>query len=95
MPLYEYRCSTCSGFELSFPMGQAPAASSCPQCGDPSPRRPSVPRLSLGSTGARRLLDSTARSAEQPDIVRSVPANGSRPASRTTTNPLHRKLPRP
>jgi putative FmdB family regulatory protein len=95
MPLYEYRCSCCSGFELSFRMGQAPVVMDCPRCGVASPRRLSVPRLVSTNTPARRLLESTHRSAEQPDVVQTIPPAGSRPAPRGITNPLRRNLPRP
>jgi len=93
--LYAYRCPGCPEFEASFPMGQAPSSTACPQCAQPAPRRLSVPRLATGSTAARRLVESTQRSAEQPDVVRALPTRGgSRPPTHST-NPLHRRLPRP
>jgi len=95
MPSYEYRCSSCSEFEVFFPMGQASASMSCPRCGQPSPRRLSVPRLGFGSSAARRLIESTSRSADQPDVVQTIPRAAPRPTPSSTTHPLHRKLPRP
>ena len=41
-----------------------------------------------------RLHDRTRGSADTPDIVRNLPGRDGR-ASPVTTNPLHRKLPRP
>ena len=95
MALYAYRCPSCPEFEASFPMGQAPAATECPQCAEPARRRLSVPRLSSGSTAARRLVESTERSAEHPDVVQTVPNLGGNCPAPRSTNPLHRKLPRP
>ncbi|MCQ1951306.1 MULTISPECIES: FmdB family zinc ribbon protein [Arthrobacter] len=101
MPLYAYRCaaggsagSICPDFEVRLSMGSAPASLPCPDCGAPARRRFTAPNLSHASSSAYRLIESTERSASEPDVVRS-PGPGTRPAGRNTTNPLHRKLPRP
>ncbi|MDK1359873.1 zinc ribbon domain-containing protein [Arthrobacter sp. zg-Y1219] len=108
MPLYAYRCPDCSDhpagsdFEASLAMGEAPGSLPCPVCGAPAPRRFTAPHLSRAYSSAYRLIESTQRSAAEPAVVRS-PADGPRPAGprpggrrgNITTNPLHRKLPRP
>ncbi|UWX97430.1 zinc ribbon domain-containing protein [Arthrobacter zhaoxinii] len=103
MPLYAYRCAargsagfTCADFEVQLAMGSAPASLPCPVCGAPARRRFTAPNLSRASSSAYRLIESTQRSAAEPAVVRSPdPLSGTRPAGNITTNPLHRKLPRP
>ncbi|MCC3302724.1 FmdB family zinc ribbon protein [Arthrobacter sp. zg-Y895] len=100
MPLYAYRCGsagfTCADFEVQLAMGSAPASLPCPSCGAPARRRFTVPNLSRASSTAYQLIESTQRSASDPAVVRSPgPMSGTRPAGNITTNPLHRKLPRP
>ena len=95
MPLYSYRCPDCADFDVQRPMGQAPDSLICPGCGKVSARRFTAPNLSRASSSAYRLIESTHRSATEPAVVRSPGAGaGSGPAN-ITTNPLHRKLPRP
>lgn len=99
MPLYAYRCAAATGavcpeFEVSLPMGSAPGSVPCPACGNPSPRRFTAPNLSRASSSAYRLIEGTQRSAAEPDVVRS-PVSGPRTGRSGTSNPLHRKLPRP
>lgn len=96
MPLYAYRCPQCSEFEVNFDMGQAPGTIPCPACNTSSPRRFTAPHLSRAASSAYRLIESTQRSASEPAVVRSPgPAVPGTPGRGVTTNPLHRKLPRP
>ena len=100
MPLYAYRCPVCSDFEILRAMGDAPDSLPCPGCAQPSARRFTAPHLSRASSSAYRLIESTRRSAAEPAVVRSPgaggPGNGARTAGgNISTNPLHRKLPRP
>ncbi|MCC9205908.1 FmdB family zinc ribbon protein [Arthrobacter sp. zg-Y769] len=96
MPLYAYRCADCLDFEVQFAMGSAPASLPCPACGAPARRRFTAPNLSRASSSAYRLIESTQRSASEPAVVHSPgPQPGTRPAGNISTNPLHRKLPRP
>ncbi len=96
MPLYEFRCPEGTQFEASFSMSQAPQSLDCPTCGQASRRRISSPRLSISGTAEFKLIDSTKRSAHEPEIVSNrPPASGTAPATRYTHNPLHQKLPRP
>jgi putative FmdB family regulatory protein len=94
MTLYEYRCAACDAVELNFAIGQAPQSAECPGCGRQVRRVFSPPRLSIAGTSAYKLLDSTARSAHEPDVVSGLPGSKA-PRQRYTHNPLHQKLPRP
>jgi putative FmdB family regulatory protein len=93
MPRYDYRCPEGTTFEASFPMGHAPDALECATCGKPARRRISAPHLSTAGSSAYRLIESTRRSAHEPDVVTSLPGSARRPV-RYTANPLHQKLPR-
>lgn len=94
MPIYEFRCESAHEYERSVPISARDEAQDCPDCGAPSRRRISAPRLSRLGSSAGKLLDATARSAHEPAVVDRVP--GARPAAtRTTTDPRHARLPRP
>lgn len=96
MPIYEYRCPEGDTFESSYGIGSAPDAVPCPQCRGTARRRISAPHLSGTNTPAFRLLDSTARSASEPEIITSrIPGPPSGKPRRISSNPLHQKLPRP
>ncbi|MGF7122553.1 FmdB family zinc ribbon protein [Rhodococcus sp. BE178] len=95
IPLYQFRCAQCGPFDRTYSMATVPDSSACPACASDARRQITGPRLGHGSSTQMRLLDSTARSASEPAVV-----SGPRPGARTavqnvTTNPLHRKLPRP
>lgn len=96
MPTYEFRCPECTDFDLIFDMRSVPDVAQCPRCGGTSRRRVSAPRLSRGGSAAARLIESTQRSAHEPEVVDSpAPRRRSAPTQRYTSNPLHQKLPRP
>lgn len=96
MPLYEFRCPEGTSFEASFSMSQAPQLLDCPACGQASRRRISAPMLSISGSAEFKLIESTKRSAHEPEVVSNrLPAGGTEPATRYTRNPLHQKLPRP
>ncbi|MCG2620911.1 zinc ribbon domain-containing protein [Arthrobacter sp. I2-34] len=67
----------------------------CPTCQSPSRRKISAPRLSIAGSAGFKLIDSTKRSAYEPQVVSSPPATGRRKVQTYTDNPLHKKLPRP
>ncbi|MEC5181587.1 FmdB family zinc ribbon protein [Arthrobacter sp. CG_A4] len=95
MATYEYRCSDGSLFEETHPMGKAPDAVPCPSCGAPSRRLISAPHFSKAGSQAFRLIDATKRSAAEPDVVTSRLPGTPRRLQPYSSNPLHRKLPRP
>lgn len=96
MPLYEFRCPEGNTFEATFTMSQAPQLLECPQCGQESRRRITAPKLSISNSAEFKLIDSTKRSAHEPEVVSNrLPSTGESSATRYTHNPLHQKLPRP
>ena len=94
MPTYAFRCPRCGEFELVRPMSAAAAGAGCPHCGAPARRVFGAPALRAGDPGLRRALDASARSADSPDVVTAVPGRR-RGGVRTTTDPRHRRLPKP
>src|SRR3990167_5966944 len=64
MPLYEFSCSFHASFEISKPMSQSGAATSCPTCGEvalkvitmPNIKIVNTPRLQFGSGSAGRVI---------------------------------------
>lgn len=95
MPLYEFRCPEGTQFEASFPMSRAPQLLDCPQCGQQARRRISAPKLSMAGSAEYKLIDSTMRSAHEPEVVSNrLPSKGQASPTRYTHNPLHQKLPR-
>lgn len=95
MPLYAYRCADCRDFEVQLPMSEVREATSCPECGAQAPRRFTSPNLSLSSSGAYKLIESTERTASEPAVVSSPGPRQTRAGTGVTRNPLHQKLPRP
>ena len=94
MTMYAFRCRDCGPFDLGYPIGTAPDRSSCPDCGGSSTRMITAPGLAGGRTPYRSAVERSMASAHVPQVVSSVPGTNRRPAP-VTTNPLHRKLPRP
>ncbi|MGZ8178390.1 FmdB family zinc ribbon protein [Williamsia sp. SKLECPSW1] len=93
MPLYVFRCATCPDVERSFSMSRVPAEIDCATCS--SPARRVVTGVGVGSDPtATRLLDATAATAERPAVVGNVPGRRAAPR-RVSTDPRHRRLPRP
>jgi len=43
MAAYDYRCESDGVFELTLPLGTAPTAAPCPECGEDAPRIYSAP----------------------------------------------------
>jgi putative FmdB family regulatory protein len=96
MPIYEYRCPQCRVFEVIRPMGGAADFESCPRCEQPARRKMSAPNLSRTGTAAFGLIDSTQHSAWEPRVVTGqLPSSGTQKIQPYTSNPLHKKLPRP
>lgn len=94
MALYEYRCTSCGDTARNFPMATAPDAVPCTGCTGSARRVFGIAGMCHGSSARMRLLDATHRSASEPSVV-STPPPSARRAVPMTSNPLHRKLPRP
>ena len=95
MPLYAYRCADCMDFEVQMPMSQVEKSVSCPECGARASRRFTAPNLSLSSSPAYKLIESTERTAAEPAVVSSPGPRRTQAGTGFTRNPLHQKLPRP
>ncbi len=95
IPLYQFRCDRCGAFDRTYSMATVPDTVDCPECASESRRQITAPRLGHGSSTPMRLLDATARSASEPAVVTGTRPGAPRTAQTVTTNPLHRKLPRP
>jgi len=76
-------------------MATVPDTTTCPDCTSDARRQVTAPRLGHGASTQMRLLDATARSASEPTVVRGPRPAGAVATPKITTNPLHRKLPRP
>jgi hypothetical protein len=74
-------------------MTEATATAPCPDCGEAAPRVFRAPALRALDPGLRRALDAGARSADEPQVVSSVPGGPHR-ATPITTDPRHARLPR-
>lgn len=94
MVTYVYRCAQDGSFELRASMGQAPPRATCPACEDEAPRAFVAPRLGSGRGDLVRAIDRTEASADRPEVVTRLPVAGRRGVP-ITSNPLHRRLPRP
>jgi putative FmdB family regulatory protein len=94
MAVYVYRCAEHGRTEASSPIGTAAAAVPCPACGSSAVRIYTAPRLSLGSSARRELIDRTERTRDEPDVV-SAPPPRRRGGAAVARDPVLRRLPRP
>ncbi|SEH67259.1 putative regulatory protein, FmdB family [Mycolicibacterium rutilum] len=95
MPLYKFRCAQgCPDFTEQHPISSPPDTAACVQCGQPARRMIGAPALGSGASSAMRLQDTTRATADTPAVVDRIPQR-KRPPAPVSTNPLHRKLPRP
>ncbi|WP_267128456.1 FmdB family zinc ribbon protein [Leucobacter muris] len=76
-------------------MAEVPRETDCRVCGARARRSVTAPHLSRSGTSAFQLMERSAKSASEPEIVSGVPPSASRRAQSTTRHPLHAKLPRP
>jgi putative FmdB family regulatory protein len=71
MPVYEYECAACGGFETIAPMAQFDHPQPCPDCGGPSARALlSVPMLAIMGSARRNAFATNERSAHAPETSR-------------------------
>lgn len=97
MVTYQYQCDEDGTTEVNVPMGSASVTIDCPMCGQAARRLYSSPMISTGGDPrAGRLIEATIATSERPDVVTSIPSSN-KPGhqQKVTTNPLHKKLPRP
>jgi putative FmdB family regulatory protein len=95
--IYEYRCERDGSFEVTLPIGTAPASIACPECADEADRVFSTPMVA--SFAPRELfaaLEHEEKTKTEPDVVTSIPRLPKH--QRTPVAPLTpalKKLPRP
>lgn len=95
MAIYEYRCDHDGLFEVTRPLGTAPAFVACTVCGSESRRVISVPTVRTGSRSAwTAAIDHAEKSRYEPEVVTSLPSTGARSRTLPLT-PTLRGLPRP
>lgn len=96
MASYDFECAEHGTLTVSMPMRDLTPTVACPECGAQARRRYGAPQLALGDSTARRILDATARTAHEPQVVS---APGGRPLAtarrRPLADPRTMKLPRP
>ena len=93
MVSYEFSCTTCGPFEFRCVMREVTSTAACPCCGGPARRIYTAPATPMVAPGLRRMLDAQDASRHEPQVVSTVPSRNGR--SRTTSHPLHRRLPGP
>ncbi len=82
MPVYEYKCATCSHRFERWERLTAPTVQACPQCGQPSQRQIGAPALQFkgsgwyvtdyaksGSTGRADSSETTAKSESKGEAT--------------------------
>ena len=96
MAIYEYRCERDGSFEVTMPIGTAPASIACPDCADEAERVFSSPMVSFAPRELVAALDHEEKTKTDPDVVTSIPR---RPKHERTPmaplTPALQKLPRP
>ena len=96
MAIYEYRCERDGSFDVTLPIGTAPASIACPVCASEAGRVFSSPMVSLAPRALVAALDHEEKTRTDPDVVTSLPPAA--PHKRTPVLPLTptlRRLPRP
>ena len=73
MATYAYCCPHCSAIDVTFPIGTAPGAVACPDCGAASVRVFSAPMLARTPAALSAQLQRAERSASEPEVVTSLP----------------------
>ncbi|MDQ2638785.1 MAG: zinc ribbon domain-containing protein [Actinomycetota bacterium] len=74
-------------------MQSRPDVVECPRCLGEARRTIASPHLGRAGSTAMALQDATRATADRPAVVTALPPSPRR--QKITTNPLHRKLPRP
>lgn len=97
MAIYEYQCDQDGVFEITRPMGTAPASITCSVCGGEATRIMSLPMLMSGSKSAwSAAVEHAEKSRYEPEVVTTLPSTGARRATKVLPlTPTLRGLPRP
>lgn len=85
MASYDYRCERDDVFELTLPIGTAPATAACPECGNEAPRIFSAPNTASPRGGAGRAgapLEMPPPGSMGPRRAAARPQGSARPGCR-------------
>lgn len=94
MAIYQFRCHEHGRIELEAAMGTAPPTLPCPDCDRQARRVFSAPMLGRTPHVVATAFERSERSADQPDVVTSLPPRtGRADQQRYTHDPKHRRLP--
>ncbi|GAA3646270.1 hypothetical protein GCM10022224_006270 [Nonomuraea antimicrobica] len=93
MAMYAYRCPHCREIGVTFPIGTAPGAVACPDCGAAAVRVFSAPMLTRTPSAVSAQIRRAERSAAEPEVVTSLPRR--RAAGPVAVHPATSRLPRP
>ncbi|MDB5808253.1 MAG: zinc ribbon protein [Betaproteobacteria bacterium] len=67
MPLYDYDCKACGGFEAMHTLAQRDEPAACTRCGASSPRvLVAAPRLALVPETLRTAMETNERARHEP-----------------------------
>lgn len=94
MAEYQFLCDEHGGIALRAAMGTAPSTLPCPDCGEQARRVFSAPMLTRAPGAMTKAFERAERSANAPEVVRSIPPQAQRPRQRYTHDPTHRRLPK-
>ena len=78
MPIYDFVCGDCGGFEQRRSFSEASEPVACPSCGKEATRVYSMPNTRRMPAGLSKAMDRSEGSAYEPEVVR-------RPMGGTTT----------
>lgn len=95
MVLYQYRCERHGDIEVLKPMGEAPRSVTCEVCGQSAKRVFTAPITRHPDRATVAAIDNALRSAHEPDVVTSIPSGVQKRPGWISTDPRHRKLPKP
>ena len=94
MPLYSYACEECGPFDEWAEMSDAEKAMCCPSCAAEAARMMATPHLSTMTSGLRRALSRSEKTASEPRVVSRKHLAGcgcALCAVRTTPTPIERR----
>ena len=83
MPIYDFDCGDCGGFEQRRPFAEASDPTTCPSCGKEARRVYSMPSTRKMPAGLSKAMDRAEGSAYEPEVVR-------RPVGGATSGAKHR-----
>ena len=78
MAIYEYRCERDGAFDVTLPIGTAPASIACPACASEAERVFTNPMVSFAPRALVAALDHEEKTRYAPDVVTSLPPSGHR-----------------